>query len=338
VPEVDVGSRGIEALLDAQRLALGQRSLQLAYEILFGQDLVGAFVEGFEMAVDSRYEHAVHANKTASALWSGVCGILPAEFPGTSARLMEKSPPRMPESVSTPRVSIVIPVYNERESLPPLLDELAALLPKLGESAEIVLVDDKSDDGTRAWIRETAARRPGVRGVLLDRHEGQSAAFATGFAVARGDILITMDADGQNDPADLPALIAALGGADVVSGVRSTRHDTWRRRVSSRFANRVRQIVLGDTITDVGCSLKAYRRSAVEGLPYFRGIHRYLPGFCQFRGARVVEIPVNHRSRSHGRSKYGIMDRLWAGLSDLWGARWLKSRLIRARVEEILHV
>src|SRR5262249_18017049 len=162
----------------------------------------------------------------------------------------------------------------------------------------------------REWIRDTAAKRPFVRGALLDRHEGQSAAFAAGFAVARGDILITMDADGQNDPADLPALLAALADSDVVSGVRSTRHDTWRRRVSSRFANRVRQMVLGDTITDVGCSLKAYRRSAIEGLPYFRGIHRYLPGFCQFRGARVVEIPVHHRSRSHGRSKYGILDRL----------------------------
>jgi glycosyltransferase involved in cell wall biosynthesis len=279
------------------------------------------------MAVDSLGEHAAHASK--------ICGILPAEFPGKSARLMEKSQPHMS---GTPPISIVIPVYNERDSLPPLLDELAVVLPRLGQGAEIVLVDDKSDDGTREWIRETASRRPEVRGVLLDRHEGQSAAFAAGFANARGDILITMDADGQNDPADLPALVGALANADVVSGVRAMRHDTWRRRVSSRFANRVRQMVLGDTITDVGCSLKAYRRSAIEGLPYFRGIHRYLPGFCQFRGARVIEIPVHHRARSHGRSKYGVLDRLWVGLSDLWGARWLKSRLIRARVEEIVHV
>lgn len=243
-----------------------------------------------------------------------------------------------PESSAVPAISVVIPVYNERESLPPLLDELVRELPALGQPAEIVLVDDKSDDGTREWIRDVARQRPHVRGVLLDRHEGQSAAFAAGFTQARGEILITMDADGQNDPADLPALVAGLARADVVSGVRSTRQDSWRRRASSRFANRVRQMVLGDTITDVGCSLKAYRRSAVEGLPYFRGIHRYLPAFCQFRGATVIEIPVRHRARSHGRSKYGILDRLWAGLSDLWGARWLKSRLIRARVEEILHV
>src|SRR5262249_44100774 len=154
------------------------------------------------------------------------------------AWLMEIILPRMsvpPESPASPAISVVIPVYNERESLPPLLDELTRVLPSLGQPAEIVLVDDKSDDGTREWIREIATRRPGVRGVLLDRHEGQSAAFATGFAQARGDILITMDADGQNDPADLPALVAALANADVVSGVRSTRQDTWRRRASSRF-------------------------------------------------------------------------------------------------------
>ena len=246
--------------------------------------------------------------------------------------------PAPPETTAPPALSIVIPVYNERESLPPLLDELEGMLSRMGERAEIVLVDDQSADGTREWINDVASRHPRVRGLLLDRHEGQSAAFAAGFARARGDILITMDADGQNDPADLPALVAPLArGADVVSGVRSTRRDTWRRRASSRFANRVRQIVLGDTITDVGCSLKAYRRSAIEGLPYFRGIHRYLPAFCQFRGARIVEIPVHHRPRSHGRSKYGIFDRLWAGLADLWGARWLKSRLIRSRAEEILH-
>jgi len=245
----------------------------------------------------------------------------------------------MPDSLPpSPRLSIVIPVYNERESLPPLLDELARVLSALGEPAEVLLIDDRSDDGTREWIREVAARTPGIAGLLLDRHQGQSAAFAAGFAHARGDVLITMDADGQNDPADLPALLAALAQADVVSGVRSARHDSWRRRASSRFANRVRQLVLGDTITDVGCSLKAYRKSAIEGLPFFRGMHRYLPGFCQFRGAVVTEIPVHHRARSHGRSKYGVFDRLWVGLSDLWGARWLKSRLISARVEEIVHV
>lgn len=242
----------------------------------------------------------------------------------------------LPEPLPEPRVSILIPVYNERESLPPLLEELLRACASLGTPSEILLVDDRSEDGTREWIREAAARSPLVRGILMDRHEGQSAALSAGFAYAQGDVIVTMDGDGQNDPADVPALIAALADADVVSGVRSTRHDSWRRRASSRFANRLRQLVLGDSITDIGCSLKAYRRSALLGLPNFRGMHRYLPAFCQLRGARVVEQAVNHRPRTHGRSKYGIMDRLWAGLSDLWGARWLKSRLIGARVEEIV--
>jgi hypothetical protein len=123
----------------------------------------------------------------------------------------------------------------------------------------------------------------------------------------------------------------------VVSGVRASRQDTWRRRVSSRFANRVRQLVLGDSITDIGCSLKAYRRAAIEGLPIFRGRHRYLAALCQLRGARVAELSVHHRARLHGRSKYGIADRLWAGLSDLAGARWLKSRLLASRVQEVHH-
>ena len=245
--------------------------------------------------------------------------------------------PRSPASLS-PRISIVIPVYDERESLPGLVEELFAAAATLGEPCEILLVDDDSRDGSREWIRETARRSPLVRGILLDRHEGQSAAFAAGFACARGDVMVTMDADGQNDPADLSALLAALAdGADVVSGVRSTRQDSWRRRASSRFANRVRQLVLGDTISDIGCSLKAYRRAAIEGLPFFRGSHRYLPACCQLRGARVTELAVRHRPRRHGRSKYGIADRLWAGLSDLAGARWLKSRLLASRVQEVIH-
>ena len=242
------------------------------------------------------------------------------------------------ESSAVPSVSIVLPVYDERESLPALVDELLVAVAGLGRSAEILLVDDDSTDGTREWIRDAVRRSAGLRGILLDRHEGQSAAFAAGFARARGDVIVTMDADGQNDPADLPGLLAAIDeGADVVSGVRAARHDTWRRRASSRFANRVRQLVLGDSIADIGCSLKAYRRSAVEGVPFFRGSHRYLAAFCQLRGARVAELPVHHRPRRHGRSKYGIADRLWAGLSDLAGARWLKSRLHASRVQEVHH-
>jgi dolichol-phosphate mannosyltransferase len=149
-------------------------------------------------------------------------------------------------------------------------------------------------------------------------------------------VLVTLDADLQNDPADIPALLAALEGADVVSGVRATRQDDWLRRVSSRVANGVRRATLGDRVTDIGCSLKAYRREAIEGLPLFVGAHRFLPALCQFRGARVVEIPVPHRPRRHGVSKYGVGNRLFRGIRDLLGVRWLKSRLLRYKIREVI--
>jgi dolichol-phosphate mannosyltransferase len=198
----------------------------------------------------------------------------------------------------------------------------------------VVLVDDGSSDGTAAWIREAAHRDSRVRALLLDRNSGQSAALAAGLGRASGSIVVTLDADGQNDPADIPSLLAALERADVASGVRARRADTWLRRASSRIANGTRRVVLGDRITDIGCSLKAYRREALLGLPPFLGYHRFLPALCQFRGARVVEVPVSHRPRLHGASKYGVHNRLWRGLRDLAGVLWLKSRLLPRRKEE----
>jgi hypothetical protein len=130
-------------------------------------------------------------------------------------------------------------------------------------------------------------------------------------------------------------LLAALEDADVVSGIRSTRRDDWSRRWSSGLANRTRRAVLGDTITDIGCSFKVYRREALESLPWFVGVHRFLPALCQLRGARLVEVPVTHRPRLHGVSKYGVSNRLWRGVRDLWGVHWLKTRLIRYSFREV---
>ena len=146
---------------------------------------------------------------------------------------------------------------------------------------------------------------------------------------------MTLDADGQNDPSSIPAVLAALEQADVVSGVRTPRADSWRRRISSRVANAVRRAAIGDTISDVGCSLKAYRRKALEGIPLFVGAHRFLPALCQFRGARVVEVPVLHRPREHGVSKYGVGNRLFRGIRDLFGVRWLKSRMLRHKIRRV---
>ena len=238
-------------------------------------------------------------------------------------------------ALASPEISAVIPVYNEVESLPALLDELDPVLHALGRAYEVVLVDDGSTDGSANWIEARARKDPSVRGVLLEFNVGQSGALAAGFQHARGDVIVTLDADGQNDPSSIPALLHALEQADVVSGVRTPRQDSWMRRVSSRIANRVRRAAIGDSITDVGCSLKAYRREALEGIPLFAGAHRFLPALCQFRGARVAEMPVRHRPRRRGVSKYGMGNRLFRGIRDLIGVRWLKARMLRHKVRRL---
>jgi glycosyltransferase involved in cell wall biosynthesis len=237
-------------------------------------------------------------------------------------------------STLPPRISVVIPAFNEIENLDPLLAELRAALAASGETAEIVFVDDASTDGSGAWMRERAEADATLRPVLLAERCGQSAALAAGLAHARGAVIVTMDADLQNDPADLPRVLAALENADVVSGVRVGRQDSWVRLVSSRIANAVRRATLGDPVTDIGCSFKAYRREALEQLPMFVGVHRFLPALCVFRGARFAEVPLSHRARRHGVSKYGVSNRLWRGLHDLVGVSWLKVRLVRYRVKD----
>jgi len=234
-------------------------------------------------------------------------------------------------------ISVVIPVFNEVESLPEVVDELTQVLEETRPSYELVLVDDGSADGSGAWIEERARRDPRVLGVLLEKNVGQSGALAAGLRHARGGVIVTLDADGQNDPTSIPLLLDALRDADVVSGVRTNRADSWRRRASSRIANVVRRAAIGDTIRDVGCSLKAYRREALEDLPLFTGAHRFLPALCQFRGARVVEVPVRHRPRRHGVSKYGVGNRLFRGIRDLIGVRWLKSRMLRLKIRRVTH-
>jgi len=238
----------------------------------------------------------------------------------------------MTGATESPRLSAVVPAYNEVECLPLLVGELRSALEATGRSWEMVLVDDGSRDGTGEAMEAERARDARIRVLRLEQNAGQSAALAVGLSHARGDVVVTLDADLQNDPADIPALLAALERADVVSGVRTPRNDDWVRRVSSRVANAVRRVALGDRVTDIGCSLKAYRREVLQGLPMFVGVHRFLPALCGFRGARVVEVAVRHRPRTRGVSKYGMGNRLWRGLHDLVGVSWLRHRLVRYRV------
>jgi len=239
--------------------------------------------------------------------------------------------------MSAPEISVVIPFFDERENLPELVVELARMMDSLPERTfEVVLVDDCSTDGGSEVAAALARADPRLRLLRHARNYGQSAALASGLAATRGAVVVTLDADLQNDPADVPRLLAALEGFDLVSGVRTKRRDSWLRRVSSRVANHVRDAVLHDGISDVGCSLKAYRTELLRELPVFDGMHRFLPALLALRGARIREIPVHHRPRRHGESKYGVHNRLWRGLADLCGVRWLQRRSLGHReVEEI---
>jgi dolichol-phosphate mannosyltransferase len=237
--------------------------------------------------------------------------------------------------MSDPRISVVVPVFDEESNLAPLVAEIGAAFAAL--HYELLIVDDGSRDGTAATLARLAGDDPHLRGLRHDRNYGQSAALATGFAAARGELLVTLDGDLQNDPADAPRLLEELErGFDVVSGVRQRRQDSWVRKVSSRIANGVRRRVLHDGISDVGCSLKAYRTRVLKRLPPFHGMHRFLPALARMEGARITELPVSHRPRRFGKSKYGISNRLWRGIADLFGVWWLQRRWVAVRaVEEI---
>ena len=234
-------------------------------------------------------------------------------------------------------LSIIIPAYNEEANLPVLLEEIHHALAPVGRTYEILVVDDGSSDRTLPTALSLARRDRRIRVLHLTRNSGQSAALETGFRHARAPVLATLDGDLQNDPGDLPKMLAKLDeGWDVVSGIRADRHDSWMRRVSSRIANGVRNRVTHDSVTDVGCTLRVYRKKSTDRIFMFTGMHRFLPTLLQLAGARVTEIPVRHRPRLHGEPKYNIRNRIWRALVDLFAVRWMQSRWIdRRMVEEI---
>ena len=234
-------------------------------------------------------------------------------------------------------LAIVIPVLNEAESIASLLEEIAAAL--TGQAGyEIIVVDDGSTDATRAELSRCRERCPTLRVIRHRTRCGQSAAIATGVAAARAAWIVTLDGDGQNDPADILRCYHALreAPADValVIGHRTRRRDSLLKRVSSRIANRVRALVLGDGTPDSACGLKAFARETFVGLPRFDHMHRFLPALVRRQGARVLSVEITQRERTGGRSKYGLNNRLWVGIVDLLGMWWLKRRALRPVVEE----
>jgi glycosyltransferase involved in cell wall biosynthesis len=235
-------------------------------------------------------------------------------------------------------LSVVIPVYNEEENLAPLWAELRAVLEGLRLSFEVIFVDDGSRDRSAEIIRGLRDADPRVRLVRLKANAGETAATDAGFKAARGRLVVTMDADLQNDPADLPALLAKLDTWDAATGWRVDRAagDTWVRRLSSRVANGIRNAISEETIHDSGCTYRAFRRECLRDLALYRGFHRFIPTLLRMRGFRVVEVPVRNRPRRFGRSKYGISNRALVAFLDLLVVRWMKSRLLRYEVTEDL--
>ena len=228
-------------------------------------------------------------------------------------------------------VTILVPAKDEEESIPVLAAEIETVMDATGLAWECLWIDDGSTDGTLGILQDLHRRRPQHQYLAFDRNYGQSAALSAGFREAAGEILVTLDADLQNDPADIPRLLAALatGEAGMVNAVRARRRDSFTRRVSSRIANRFRNWVTHEQVTDVGCSLRAFRADCVRDVPCFKGMHRFLPTFARMRGHRIVEIPAAHRPRRFGRTKYGVNNRLWVGLLDTLWLRWLQERHVR---------
>lgn len=223
-------------------------------------------------------------------------------------------------------LSIILPVYNEAESLPILWRELQEAVATLPGSAEIIFVDDGSTDASAAVIRELMAHDSRIRLVRLAVNAGLSAAFHVGLRRARGSIIVTMDSDLQSDPRDIQRLLARLDGADAVVGWRRRRQDPWLKRVSSRIANAIRVAATGDRIRDSACSLRVMRRECIDAIPPFAGMHRFVPTLLRMSGHHVVEMPVNHRPRRFGYSKYGIRNRALVAFVDLLFVRWMLAR------------
>ena len=232
-------------------------------------------------------------------------------------------------------LSIVIPVHNEADNIAPLVAEIrAALDGKL--DYEIVYVDDASRDGTAAALAALTASGGNLRVVRHVVRCGQSAAIRSGVKAARAPWIATLDGDGQNDPADITSLWALRtdGGAPrMIPGERRRRRDSWSKRISSRWANRIRRRLLHDDTPDTGCGLKLFPRAVFLELPYFDHMHRFLGALMVRQGVTVVSVPVNHRPRLKGTSKYGFWDRLWVGISDLAGVMWLQRRAHIPRIE-----
>jgi glycosyltransferase involved in cell wall biosynthesis len=231
-------------------------------------------------------------------------------------------------------ISAVIPVFDEEENLRILIPQLTEVLNGLGVPYEMIFVDDGSSDGSREVLRKTASRYPSVRVIRFKENRGLSTALYAGMKEARGEKIVTLDSDLQNDPADIPKLISHLDDYDMVTGWRQKREDPWLKRISSKIANRIRNGLSGEEIKDSACTLRVFKKECVREVKPFNGMHRFLSTLVKSEGYRIIEVPVTHHPRRFGHSKYNIRNRMVRSFIDLLAVRWMKSRRIHYEIIE----
>ena len=234
-------------------------------------------------------------------------------------------------------LSVVTPAFNEADNVVRLVEEIEAAVSPLGQPFEVIVVDDASTDQTLARLHNLMAGHPRLRVIRMKQRSGQSSALAAGLRHALGQYVATLDADLQNDPANIPGMLAPItsGQCDMVNGWRAQRNDTWLRRVSSKVANGVRNAITRERVQDSACGLKVLRRECLVDLVYFNGMHRFLPTLVRMQGFRVIEMPVHHRPRIAGKAKYGLFNRLIKPFVDTLAVRWMQNRMIHRECEEL---
>ncbi len=231
-------------------------------------------------------------------------------------------------------ISVVVPVYNEEENLPVLIPKLTEVLEGLRCSYEMIFVDDGSSDGSPRILTERASQTPSLRVLRLRENRGLSTALVAGMREARGEKIVTLDSDLQNDPADIPKLLEYLDRYDMATGWRHKREDSWLKKISSKIGNSVRNRLSGENIQDSACTLRAFKKECIKEIPVFNGMHRFLSTLVKMNGYRIIEVPVSHHPRKFGKSKYNIRNRMVRSFVDLLAVRWMKRRTIRYDIEE----
>lgn len=233
------------------------------------------------------------------------------------------------------KYSVVIPMKNEEGNVNPLIKEVEEVMTSLQQPWELICIDDGSTDSTYSLLDGLAQQKSFMQVIAFDRNYGQSSAFDAGFQLARGEFVITLDGDRQNDPADIPYLIQAVSDCDMVCGIRQKRHDPWHKRYISYFANQIRSRVCQDGMRDTGCSLKIYRTACLKKIKMYNGMHRFLPALFTIEGFRIRQVPVSHRERIEGKTKYNFFNRSFNTIADLLAVRWMRKRQLNYKMKKI---